>query len=153
VVRRGVETLIDLATDLPNFAFGTREGFDVTHLDHGGSKIGVEGLGVVGVRLDEGVGGSAIEELLVRVKKALVAEQVLEVGVVEGGGRLEVERSQVLVPRPNGAGALALPSLAKGAVDVAVVVYARSEAYAPCLTYGVRPCNARPCMTHEQPSN
>ena len=84
MVSKGVETLVDLATDLANFAFGTRERVDVTHLDHGGSKVRVEALGVVGVRLDERVGGSAIEELLVRVKKALVADQVLKVGVVEG---------------------------------------------------------------------
>lgn len=90
--------LVDPPTILPNLAVGASEGRNVSHLDHGLSKIKGERGRVGGVGADDGVGGSAIEELLVGVEEALLLKEVVEVGVVEEGGTLKIKRSQIVVP-------------------------------------------------------
>lgn len=76
-------SLIDLSAILPDLAAAAGEELDVAHLHHGGGEVGVEGGRVGDVGLDQGVGGAAAEELLVRMEQPLLDREVLEVGVVK----------------------------------------------------------------------
>ena len=71
------------------------------------------------------------------MEQALLVDKVLEVVVVECGRGLEVQRGEVVVAGDGGAGAVALPGLGEGAVDVGVVVDVGSEVCAPGLANGV----------------
>ncbi|CAL5333951.1 unnamed protein product [Camellia sinensis] len=63
----------------------------VPHFHNGSGKVGVESCRAVAVSGDQRVGGTTIEELLVRMQEAFVGHQILEVSVVkdERGGGVE----------------------------------------------------------------
>lgn len=94
---------------------------------------------MIGVSSDDGVGGPAVVEHLVGVKETLVAEEVLEVAVVELGRGLEVERSQIVVAGAGGLRATGLPCFGQRRVNVALVVYPCPKVCAPSLPYCVSP--------------
>ena len=106
----------------PDFAIRPREGPNVPHPYHGRDEVRGEEPGVLVVLLDQGVGGSAVEEDLVGMKETLLVDEVLVVNIVEFVRSRHVERSQVVVPRTDGPRASVLPSLGKGTVYVGLVV-------------------------------
>lgn len=87
---------VDCPAVLANLAGRAGERADVAHLDHGPAEVAEEALAVQAVGLHEGLGGvdavGAGEEALVGGEDALLAEQVLEVVVVEHVGGVGVER-------------------------------------------------------------
>lgn len=74
----------------------TSEGADAAHLDHGAHEVAEEGAAAVAVGLHQSLGGRhplvAREQPLVRRQQSLLAQQVLEVVVVEHVGGVAVER-------------------------------------------------------------
>lgn len=97
---------------------------------------------VLAVALHQAIGGAAVVEDLVGMQQPLLAEQVLVVSVVEEGRRFEVEWGQVVVAGAAPAGAVCLSLAREPTLDVALVVYTRSEHRAPRLTYRVCSCIA-----------
>jgi len=90
-------TSIDPLTIGSDFTPASSQRANITHVNHRLSK-GLEERGLVGGEVvDNGDCGGAVggEELLVGLEKALIAEKVLEVVVVEGvwGRRVEVVQS------------------------------------------------------------
>lgn len=87
----GAHFLISFPAVDPDLPTGTRERTDVPHVHHGTGEVAEE-LGRVGVvGADLGVGGTSIEELLIRVQKPLLVHKISVVEVVKGGRRRDVE--------------------------------------------------------------
>lgn len=74
-----------------------REHADIAHAHHGRCEVGAELSGTGRVGADKGVGGSAVEELLVGVEEPLLRDQVAVVSIVEGVGGRHVKRREVAV--------------------------------------------------------
>lgn len=90
--------LIDSSAVLPYLSVvGAGQRYDVAHLDHARHEIREERALAPDVGLDQRVGGSAIEELLVGVQEPLLGEEVPVVVVLEDGRGLEVQWRQVVV--------------------------------------------------------
>ncbi|KAG5550734.1 hypothetical protein RHGRI_015625 [Rhododendron griersonianum] len=68
----------------------------VSHLHHCICKVREERCGVGAISIDLSIGGASIEEFLIRVEKALLALQILEVRVIERGWTGDVERDEVV---------------------------------------------------------
>ncbi|KAL6985070.1 hypothetical protein U1Q18_018448 [Sarracenia purpurea var. burkii] len=80
----------------PNLAAEASEWAEVAHLDHSIGEVGEESGRAGTVGIDLGVGGVAVEELLVGVQQPLLALQIREVGVVERCWACGVQRRQVV---------------------------------------------------------
>lgn len=121
--------LIHLPAVPPNLALIASQRPDVGHLDHPHDEVVEEGSGVAGVVLDQGhaVAADGFEELLIGVEETLEGDEVVIVIVVEHCRSLQVQRCQDAVAGANGSGAIRLPHLREGAVDVGVVVDMVSE--------------------------
>ncbi|KAJ8424580.1 hypothetical protein Cgig2_002592 [Carnegiea gigantea] len=91
-------SLVNLPAILPNLTIRSSEGLDVSHLNHGSNEVRVEFARVAVVSLDKGVGGSATEQLLVRVEEPLFVDEVIVVAVVEQRRGFDVQRCQIGVP-------------------------------------------------------
>lgn len=98
----------------------------------------MKGGPIAAVALDDGVGGAAVEELLVGVEQALFVHQVLVVAVVQRARRDEVERGEIAVAVARLRGAVALPGVGEGRIDVGLVVDPVAECDAPSLANRVR---------------
>ena len=122
----------------PDLPAGSSDDADAAHLHHGVAEV-VEEPGHVGrVGLGLRVRGAAIEQLLVRVQQALVAQQVLVVEVVEDVGRGRVQRRGVVVAAAGGARAPRLQRRRQRRVQAGgLVVEAAAEVDAPRLPDGV----------------
>lgn len=90
--------------------------------------------------MDDAIGGPAVEERLVGLKKALSLNQVSEVVVVEGTGRDQIERCGVAVPIASTGRAGEPTRAGKVGVDVAAIVYPRTKRCALSLTDCMRAC-------------
>lgn len=126
--------LINPSAVLPDLSLWSSEWTNVSHLNHGCNKIRAEGARVFTVSPYNGVGGSPIEQLLIRVEQPPLADEVVEVLVVKICWSLDVKRWQIVVPWPTRSWAVALLGFSKGKIDVALVVYASPERCAPCLS-------------------
>ncbi|KAL6980784.1 hypothetical protein U1Q18_022423 [Sarracenia purpurea var. burkii] len=80
---------IDLPAILLYLSVRSGEGTDIPHLEHGVDEVEVEGALAAAAFIDDGVGGSAIEELLIGVKESPPILKILVV-VVENGQSLEI---------------------------------------------------------------
>jgi hypothetical protein len=60
--------LVDPSAVLPYLSVGARQRCNVTHLDHACQKICEKCALATNIRLDQCVGGSTVEELLIRVQ-------------------------------------------------------------------------------------
>lgn len=90
-------SLINPSAVLSYLPVGAGQRCNVTHLDHACHKICEKCALAIDIRLDLCVGGSAIEELLIRVQKSLLANKVLVVVVLKDGRGLKVQRCQIVV--------------------------------------------------------
>ena len=90
-------SLVNPSAVLPYLPVGTRQRCNITHLDHACHKICEKCALATNIRLDLCVGGSTIEELLIRVQKSLFANKVLVVVVLKDSRVLQVQRCQVVV--------------------------------------------------------
>lgn len=89
--------LVNPSAVLPDLPVGARQWCDVTHLDHARHEISEKCALATNVRSDLCIGGSTVEELLVRVQKPLLADKILVVVVLKYGWGLKVQRSQIVV--------------------------------------------------------
>jgi hypothetical protein len=122
----------------PDLSLGSSQRSDVAHLHHGRHECAGERRRVGGEVADDVIGAAAVEELLVRVQEPLLRQQVLEVGVVERGGRRRVQRRHDAAAAGPGA---ARPERARERlVDVGVVVDVVLVARAMRLTDRVPTC-------------
>ena len=131
--------LIHPSAVLPDLSSWCSEGTNVSHLDHGSNKIRTEGAWVVAVTPNNGIRGAAIEQLLIRVEESSPVYEVLEVVVFKRCWSLDIKGCQIVVPWASCSWTVSLPCLSKGTVNVALIVYARSEWCAPCLSNCVWP--------------
>ena len=90
-------SLVNPSAVLPYLPVGTRQRCNITHLDHACHKICEKCALATNIRLDLCVGGSTIEELLIRVQKPLLANKVLVVVVLKDCWGLKVQRRQIVV--------------------------------------------------------
>ncbi|CAN6470568.1 unnamed protein product [Victoria cruziana] len=125
----------------PDLSMGPDERLVISHSDHGCDEVCIEGIWVFGVRVNNGVCGSAIEELLVRVEEAFVAKQVLAVLVVKCCWDLLIEGSQVVISMANNSWAALLPLFGKESICVVLLkVNAVSKVGASSQADGVFSC-------------
>ena len=104
----------------PDLPLRPRQRAEVAHLHHGRHEGAAERRRAGGEVSHNVVGAAAVEELLVRVQEPLLGQQVLEVGVVERGGRRRVQRRHDVAAAGHGA---AGPERGRERlVDVGVVV-------------------------------
>lgn len=118
---------------LPNLSIWSSEWADISHLDHPCYKISIEVAPAVAVLSHYRISGTPIEQLLIRVEKSFLLDQVLVVVVLKSCRSLKIQRGQVVVPWATGSWAVALPCFSEGIIDVCLIIYASPEGCAPCL--------------------
>ena len=120
MIRERSSGSVDLGTAGPDLGLAPRLGADVPRLYHSRREGAAERRRAGREAPHRPVGGAAVEELLVRVQEPLLGQQVLEVGVVERGGRRRVQRRHDVAAAGHGA---AGPERGRERlVDVGVVV-------------------------------
>lgn len=85
--------LVGPPANFPDLTATTSQGANITHLDHRRREIGVKAPRIVAVTTYYGVGGAAVEELLVGMEETSLSHEVLEVVVVKRSRRGDVEWS------------------------------------------------------------
>lgn len=137
---------VDFSAILPDLSSAARQWRDVSHLNHGLSKLLEEKVFAPSIFLHQFKWFLILgHQNLVGTQKALVTQQILEVAVVEGCRRDKVQEEEVLIasglraPRPE----LGSVGLIQGEVWLCVsclVVQPLSEAYTSWISYGVTSC-------------
>lgn len=103
LVRPRCIILIAFSAILPDLTLGTREGHDISHLDHRSCEVSLEKFQVFVVLCNQRISRYSIKKLLIRMQKSFPCYQIFVVIVFELGRRLVIERRQSVVPSTSGA--------------------------------------------------